>query len=316
MGLGGRSMIKLIRVRKLYKSTEAVKGIDMEIREGEILGLLGPNGAGKSTTISIISTLFPPTEGQVIFEGQDIVKNPKAIRRLLGMVPQEIALYPELSAYENLKFFGKLYGLNGAELESKIDEVLNIIGMSEKAKTPVKTYSGGMKRRVNIGCALLHNPKILIMDEPTVGIDTQSRTYILETVKKLNREGMTIVYTSHYMDEVEYLCDRIYIMDDGHIIAQGTKEELKASMTKENTIIINFEYINNNLVDAIKSMQDVKSLIVEGDTIKVTCEKNSNLLQKTLLIAQDLDCVITSFFVKEPTLEDVFLSKTGRTLRD
>ena len=309
-------MIRLKGVRKSYKKAEAVKGIDMEIKEGEILGLLGPNGAGKSTTISIIATLFPPTEGEVTFEGQDVIKNPQAIRRILGIVPQEIALYPELSAYENLKFFGKVYGLKGKKLEHKIEEVLRIIGMKEKAKSPVKTYSGGMKRRVNIGCALLHDPKLLIMDEPTVGIDPQSRNYILETVKSLNKEGMTIVYTSHYMEEVEYLCDRIYIMDDGLIIANGTKEELKASMTHEDTFIINLETVEDELVEQIKATRGVNSLLVEGQTLTLNCEKNLGLLQKILPIAQNLDCKILSFAVKTPTLEDVFLSKTGKTLRD
>lgn len=309
-------MIKLTGIKKSYRKTEAVKGIDMEIKEGEILGLLGPNGAGKSTTISIIATLFPPTEGELVYGGEDVLKNPKIIRNILGIVPQEIALYPELSAYENLKFFGKVYGIKGKELELKIEEVLEIIGMNGKAKSPVKTYSGGMKRRVNIGCALLHNPKLLIMDEPTVGIDPQSRSYILETVKRLNQEGMTIIYTSHYMEEVEYLCDRIYIMDDGLIIAQGTKEELKASMSKEDTFIITLEIINDKLVDQIKAMKEINSILVEGQSITINCVKSARPLQQILSMAQELDCKITSFSLKTPTLEDVFLSKTGRKLRD
>lgn len=309
-------MIKLVGVKKAYKKIEAVKGINIEVKEGEILGLLGPNGAGKSTTISIIATLFPPTEGEVVYEGKDVVKNPKEIRKILGIVPQEIALYPELSAYENLKFFGKVYGLKGEFLESKIEEILEIIGMNEKAKSPVKTYSGGMKRRVNIGCALLHDPKLLIMDEPTVGIDPQSRSYILETVKRLNKEGMTILYTSHYMEEVEYLCDRIYIMDDGLVITEGTKEELKSGMTEEDTFVINLESISDKLVKEIKELQEVKSLLVENQSITINCKKNCDLLQKVLPIAQEFNCKVTSFSVKTPTLEDVFLSKTGRTLRE
>lgn len=248
-------MIEVKEIKKSFKNVEAVKGISLTIDDGEILGLLGPNGAGKSTTISIISTLFPPSSGQVLYKDKDIIKNPKEFRQILGVVPQEIALYPELTGYENLKFFGKVYGLRGKELEGRIEEVLSIIGLNGRAKDPVKNYSGGMKRRLNIGCALLHKPKFLIMDEPTVGIDPQSRNHILETVKSLRDGGMTIVYTSHYMEEVEYLCDRIYIMDHGEIIASGSKEELK-------------------------------ELIYDDET------------------------------TEPPTLEDVFLKLTGRTIRD
>lgn len=248
-------MIEIREIKKNFNKLEAVKGLSLTIEDGEILGLLGPNGAGKSTTISIISTLLPPTSGDVLYEGKSILKDPRNFRAILGVVPQEIALYPDLTGYENLKFFGKVYGLKGKKLEDQIEKVLQIIGLNGRAKEVVKNYSGGMKRRLNIGCALLHSPRVFIMDEPTVGIDPQSRNHILETVKALREEGMTIIYTSHYMEEVEYLCDRIYIMDHGEIIAAGTKEELKGRIADE-----------------------------EG--------------------------------IENPTLEDVFLKLTGRTLRD
>jgi ABC-2 type transport system ATP-binding protein len=216
----------MLKVENLYKNfgnIAAVDGISFEVKRGEVFGLLGPNGAGKSTTISIISTLLPPTEGEIFFEGESIFKNSKNLRQKLGIVPQDIALYPTLTGYENLRFWGNLYGLKGAELKERINEVADIIGLNERLKDKVKKYSGGMKRRLNIGAALLHKPDLLIMDEPTVGIDPQSRSHILDTVLKLSAQGMTIIYTTHYMEEAEELCSRICIMDEGKIIASGTK---------------------------------------------------------------------------------------------
>ncbi|MDR5658781.1 ABC transporter ATP-binding protein [Serpentinicella sp. ANB-PHB4] len=309
-------MIQLKDVKKSYKKTEAVKGINMEIKQGEILGLLGPNGAGKSTTISIIATLFPPTEGTVTYKEQDAIKNPKLVRKHLGMVPQEIALYPDLSAYDNLKFFGQLQGLKGKLLKERIDEVIEIIGIKEKIDNPIKTYSGGMKRRVNIGCALLNKPELLIMDEPTVGIDPQSRNHILETVKNLNKVGVTIIYTSHYMEEVEYLCDRIYIMDNGKIIAEGTKEALKASITNENTFVISLDKINPNFEKIASRITGVNSIKTEGSKMTVSVAKGTDILKNLIKAAEENGIAITSFSEKVPTLEDVFLSKTGKKLRD
>ena len=199
----------MLKVENLYKNfgnIAAVDGISFEVKRGEVFGLLGPNGAGKSTTISIISTLLPPTEGEIFFEGESIFKNSKNLRQKLGIVPQDIALYPTLTGYENLRFWGNLYGLKGAELKERINEVADIIGLNERLKDKVKKYSGGMKRRLNIGAALLHKPDLLIMDEPTVGIDPQSRSHILDTVLKLSAQGMTIIYTTHYMEEAEELC--------------------------------------------------------------------------------------------------------------
>ena len=221
------ALLKVSHLTKSFGRMTAVDSISFELRAGEILGFLGPNGAGKSTTISMISTLLRPDAGEVWFGSHNVWQDPAPLRAVLGVVPQEIALYPELSGYENLSFFGRVYGLQGDILKERIASVLDIIGLADRASERVETYSGGMKRRINIGAALLHRPQILIMDEPTVGIDPQSRNHILETVKDLNANGMTILYTSHYMEEVEFLCDRIYIMDKGVIIASGTKEEIK-----------------------------------------------------------------------------------------
>lgn len=209
-------MLELVDISKRFKKIEAVKALNMFIEQGEIVGLLGPNGAGKSTAISILSTLIEPTQGDVRFLKKSVIKKPSPLRKAIGVVPQEIALYPQLSAEENLLFFGRIYRLKGSNLKQRVNEILEQIGLTEKRKALVESFSGGMKRRLNIGVAMLHSPKILIMDEPTVGIDPQSRSYILETVKRLNKENqMTVVYTSHYMEEVDYLCDRIYIMDQG-----------------------------------------------------------------------------------------------------
>ncbi|MFO8068831.1 MAG: ATP-binding cassette domain-containing protein, partial [Alkalibacterium sp.] len=232
-------MLETRELTKKFKEHVAVKNVSLDLNEGESVGLLGPNGAGKSTTISMMSTLLPPTSGEVHFKGKDALKNPQELRQVLGVVPQEIALYEELSAYENMKFFGRIYGLKGEKLEQRIEEVLELIGLTERSKDRVETYSGGMKRRINIGVTLLHEPEVLIMDEPTVGIDPQSRNYILDMIRKLNREkNMTILYTSHYMEEVEKLCDRVYIMDHGEIIASGTNQELKDILSSEETIRI------------------------------------------------------------------------------
>lgn len=313
---GAHKVIEVKEIRKNFKKVEAVKGVSLTIDDVEILGLLGPNGAGKSTTISIISTLFPPSSGEVLYEGKDILKNPKGFREILGVVPQDIALYPELTGYENLRFFGKVYGLKGKELEERIQEVLEIIGLNGRVRDLLKNYSGGMKRRVNIGCALLHKPKILIMDEPTVGIDPQSRNHILETVKRLREEGMTIIYTSHYMEEVEYLCDRIYIMDHGEIIATGSKEELKEQISKEETMEVIFETIHDDTIEVLKNIVGVKAVNSNDNRVTLIYEKGINILQLVFEKAQDRQEKIISIQIKTPTLEDVFLKLTGRTLRD
>ncbi len=220
-------------LHKSYKNIKAVDGISFELDRGGLIGLLGPNGAGKSTTISIISTLIKPDSGKVFFNGDDITKNPKSIQTFLGVVPQEIALYNQLTGMDNLKFWASAYNLKRHELLKRIEIVSEIIGIDKRLSSPVYTYSGGMKRRLNIGVALLHNPEIIIMDEPTVGVDPQSRNHILNTVKNLNDSGVSVIYTSHYMDEVETLCKKIHIMDEGKIIASGSQKELIENMPSD-----------------------------------------------------------------------------------
>ncbi|UAC49613.1 ABC transporter ATP-binding protein [Bacillus aquiflavi] len=310
-------MLEVVELTKRFKQFHAVKGVNMFLEKGEIVGLLGPNGAGKSTTISMISSLVQPTTGDVRLNNKSIIKNPEQIRKVLGVVPQEIALYLDLTAQENLEFFGRIYRLSGAELKNKINEVLNQIGLTDRRKDLVKTFSGGMKRRLNIGVALLHDPELIIMDEPTVGIDPQSRNYILETVKQLNKDrDMTVLYTSHYMEEVEFLCDRIYIMDEGSIIASGTKDEIKNILSSENTILIKTERMNDKFISALKKEAVITRVTVQNEAITIIVPKEVNVFRTIIKHAEDTNTVLMSVDVKTPTLEDVFLHLTGRALRD
>lgn len=310
-------MLELIDLSKRYKNQYAVKSMNMYIEKGEIIGLLGPNGAGKSTTISMLSTLIEPTEGDVIFKKKSILKNPSPLRKVTGVVPQEIALYEDFSAEENLTFFGKTYHLSKKVLRKRIDEVLQLIGLEDRRKGIVKTFSGGMKRRLNIGVAMLHEPEVLILDEPTVGIDPQSRYHILNTVKQLNQEqNVTIIYTSHYMEEVEFLCNRIYIMDDGKLIAAGTKEEIKSIMSSEQTCQIELGIMNQSFKEKLHQTQGIREVTSEKDTITIIVSKDIKIFPLITQLAQECEVSLISVQMKSPTLEDVFMHLTGRALRD
>lgn len=311
------TMLELIDVSKRFKQDHAVKNMNMYIEKGEIVGLLGPNGAGKSTTISIMSSLIEPTKGDVRLHNKSVLKNPRALREITGIVPQEIALYQDLTAEENLQFFGKLYRLSGEVLTKKIVEVLEQIGLTDRKKDVVKTFSGGMMRRLNIGVALLHNPEFIIMDEPTVGIDPQSRNYILETVKRLNKElGMTVIYTSHYMEEVEFLCDRIYIMDQGDLIASGTKDEIKQIILSENTIVIQTDELTNEFVQKLQEEPKLNHVVVDDDTVTALVSRETNAFRTIIKHADEANIDLQTIEMKAPTIEDVFLHLTGRALRD
>jgi ABC-2 type transport system ATP-binding protein len=309
-------MLKVENLYKNYGNIRAVDGISFEVKRGEVFGLLGPNGAGKSTTISIISTLVPPTRGEIIFEGESILKNPKNIRQKLGVVPQDIALYPTLSGYENLRFWGNLYGLKGQELKQRINETADIIGLHERLKDKVEKYSGGMKRRLNIGAALLHMPDLLIMDEPTVGIDPQSRSHILDTVFKLNDRGITIIYITHYMEEAENLCSRICIMDEGKIIASGTQQELVELVKEKTQINIKLDSINDSILDSFKNIPGIIDAKIDEDIIILYGENGDILLAQIIAKVSEHKNRIQSIDVKKPNLEAVFLHLTGKALRD
>jgi len=310
-------MLEVIDLRKVFKDNVAVNDVNMYMGRGESVGLVGPNGAGKSTTIAMISTLIRPTSGDVKLNGTSVLVDPAPMRAELGVVPQEVALYPELSAQENLEFFGSLYGLRGKDLAAAVDDALELVGLSDRRKDVIKKYSGGMKRRINIAAALLHNPEFVIMDEPTVGIDPQSRNHILETVRKLNRErGLTVLYTSHYMEEVEQLCDRIYVMDHGKVIASGTNNEIKAILAADNTILLQVESRNAGLETRLAALPAVRQVMQTDDGLKLITSHDNGVLSEVFKAAEAEGAVISSLGVQKPSLEDVFLHLTGRTLRD
>ncbi|WP_317311354.1 ABC transporter ATP-binding protein [Clostridium thermobutyricum] len=308
--------IKIDGLIKRFGDFIAVDNININIKEGEIYGLLGPNGAGKSTTIGIMCGLLKPTNGKIEILGVDVTKSMKNQNKLIGLVPQEIALYGELTAYENLKFFGQLYNLKGRELEESIDRVLDFIGLQDVKKKVANTFSGGMKRRLNIGCALIHSPKIVIMDEPTVGIDPQSRNHILQSVKKLNESGVTVIYTTHYMEEVEFICNKIAIIDKGKVIAEGTKEELKNIVSDTNKLVISVNYIDKLNLNNLKSIKGVRSVEIVDGKLEITSSKEINNLNEILMELSKEDIEILGIEKKEINLETIFLALTGRKLRD
>ncbi len=307
-------MISVSNISKKYDSVQALKDISFNIREGEFFGLLGPNGAGKTTTISIMSTIVEPDSGQVNIAGFDLKKNPRDCKMTIGVVPQEIALYNDLSAYQNLVFWGGLYNVPGPELKTRIDETLKLLGLDERKNDKVKTYSGGMKRRINIASALLHRPKVLFMDEPTVGIDPQSRNLIFEVVEKLHKQGMTIVYTTHYMEEAERFCDRIAIIDKGQIIASGTLGELKSSSNIKEVIVISFENLTDELFQKISSGWPAVKRI--ENTIHFTSSDVKKDLSVIILKCNEAGLSISHIEIQRVNLETVFLNLTGKQLRD
>jgi linearmycin/streptolysin S transport system ATP-binding protein len=307
-------MINVSNLRKTFDTIEALKGISFNIQQGECYGLLGPNGAGKTTTISIMSTLLEPNEGKVSIAGYDLKKNPLECKKNIGVVTQEIALYNELSAYDNLQFWGGLYNVPKLELKARIDELLNLFGLLERKNDKVKTYSGGMKRRINIASALLHKPNVLFMDEPTVGIDPQSRNLIFEVVEKLHKEGMTIIYTTHYMEEAERLCNRIGIIDDGIIVAQGTLDELKTSGSMKETVVISFTNLTEKRFTKISN--DWNDHQRFDDTIHFFSKNIQGDLSKIILKCNGVRLDILHIDIRKITLETIFLSLTGKHLRD
>lgn len=310
-------MLETVKLSKSYKGKKAVDEVNLYLDEGESVGLLGPNGAGKSTTISMISTLLKPTSGDVRYKRVSTVSDPSELRKVLGVVPQEIALYEELSAYENLRFFGKVYSVERRLLEKRIQAVLEMVGLQDRQKDIVKTFSGGMKRRVNIAAALLHEPKILILDEPTVGIDPQSRNHILDMVRQLNAQAKTtVLYTSHYMEEVEQLCKRVYIMDHGKVIAEGSKAELLSILSSEDKIKVQLSRPSTEFIEAIKTIEGVRHVEKETEEIRLITKKGSPILSQLVREAEKLGTELVNYQVETPSLEDVFLHLTGRTLRD
>jgi len=332
-----QAILAVRELRKRYGDHEVVKGISFSVQEGEVFGLLGPNGAGKTQTISMLTGVVEPTSGTAEIGGYDLRRQAQQVKRINGLVPQDLALYPTLSARANLSFFGRIYGLRGKDLAERVEDVLRIVSLTERADQAVDKYSGGMKRRVNIAAGLVHQPRLLFLDEPTVGVDPQSRNHIFESVKRLNRErGMSIVYTSHYMEEVELLCNRVAIVDNGEIIALDTVQNLIA-MLGGGVIQVGVRQIDDALLAQIASLPAVKQASLApkpvapppadgepADTkpaptypvVKVEAERSQEALINLIGFFNQRNIPIVSLEILEPNLENVFLHLTGKKLRE
>lgn len=310
------NIVEVKNLSKKYNSNLAVDNISFDVKEGEIFGLLGPNGAGKSTTISMLACLLEPTSGDAFIDEKSIKKDPMDVKKVIGLIPQDIALYPTLSAKENLHFWGKMYGLSGSLIKKRSNEILEIVGLSERAKDRIDSYSGGMKRRINIAAGLIHRPKLIMLDEPTVGIDPQTRINILETVINLNKMGITIIYTSHYMEEVEILCNRIAIMDEGKIIAMGTKDELRLLVGGKDIIRIDATDIHPRTSETLNMIDDVDKIKIIENQIEILSDYGRRVLSSVISKLNELDVKINSVKVQEPDLESVFIHLTGKSLRE
>lgn len=312
-------MENIMTVRKLtksFKDNKVLNAIDFDVKTGEILCILGPNGAGKSTTINILTAALSSDQGVIEFKGKPIERQLKEYKGSIGVVPQDLSLYEELSAESNLRFFASLYGLKGKRLSSAVEQALIFAGLESRKADKVKTFSGGMKRRLNIACAIAHKPSLVIMDEPTVGIDPQSRNHILKSILKLRQEGITVIYTTHYMEEVETISSRIIIMDHGTIIASGTKESLKEDIQNEKRYLIETENLIVTAADDIFGIEGIKKVLIKENHMEITSLKNIENLDRIISELSDRGDRITSITTEAASLETVFLKLTGRKLRD
>lgn len=307
-------ILEIKKISKEYGDMIAVNDIDLQVNKGEIFGILGPNGAGKSTLIGMICGLIKRTSGEIIYEEKET--KTRKFKENIGIVPQDFALYWDLTAEENIEFFCSLYGFRGADLKRRVNKVLDFVGLTDVRKKRASEFSGGMKRRLNIGCAIAHSPKLIIMDEPTVGIDPQSRNHILKSVLKLRDEGATVIYTSHYMQEVDDICDRIAIVDKGNVIAEGTSEELKNLIGDKRVFNITVKEKIDNFEDKLLEITGVEKVAYSENQYKISTIKNANLLTKIIETTLSLGGKIVNIENSEPTLENVFLALTGKKLRD
>jgi ABC-2 type transport system ATP-binding protein len=303
-------------LRKRYGERTAVDGVSFHIGRGETYGLLGPNGAGKTTSISMICGLLERDGGEVTVAGQAMDISAVEAKSAIGYVPQDLAIYPDLSARENLRFFGKLQRLSGTQLAERVDAVLELTGLTERADDRTDDYSGGMKRRLNIGIGLLHEPRLLVLDEPTVGVDPQSRNAILEAVEGLREGGMSILYTTHYMEEAERLCDRIGIIDEGHILAEGTRRELISLVGELDRVTLAATGSLAAAAAALKVIEGVNEVMASDGNLEITATGARTLLADIIRVAAEAGASVTSVEVTEPDLEAVFLHLTGKALRD
>lgn len=309
-------VLEIDNVFKNYGAIKAVRGVSFDLEAGEIYGLLGPNGAGKSTLINMICGLLNISQGEIRLFGERVGRSNAKIKSKLGLVPQDIAVYNNLTAADNIKFFCGLHGYRGKDLKERSEKALAYVGLLDKADTLPVTFSGGMKRRLNIACAIAHTPKLIILDEPTVGIDPQSRNHILESIKKLNEKGATIIYTSHYMEEVEAICTRVGVIDHGKLIAMGTKEELKDAVSNINRIIVTLEEQTAVDIKGLKEIAGIVQTYYEEGVITIEAEQAANNFGQIILYLTEKKLRIKNIEQKKPSLETVFMALTGRTLRD
>lgn len=310
------SFVHVRDVVKRYGTHLSVDHLNLSIEAGEIFGLLGPNGAGKSTTIKLMAGLLGMDRGEITIDGYSVSAQPLEVKRRIGLVPQELAIYESCTAVENVTFFARLFGLRGSLLTERVQEALEFVGLSDRAKEKPKTFSGGMKRRLNTACAIMHRPKLIIMDEPTVGIDPQSRNHILESVKKLNAMGSTIIYTSHYVEEVEAISTRVGIMERGRLIVTGSKEELREKLGREEKLVVKVNQIPNAALDELKRHPRIADVRALDNELELVLQPSQMVLQDILFILAKHQVHIYSLVREEPNLESLFLSLTGQSLRD
>ncbi len=310
------ALVEVNNLSKIYGDVQAVDGVSFEIQQGEIFGLLGPNGAGKTTTINVLCTYTEPTAGEVTIAGHSVTAEPEAVKRAIGVVPQDIALYPDLNGVENLRFFGRMYDVPKARLEQRIGELLELVGLAEHARRRVEHYSGGMKRRLNLAVGLLSEPRFLMLDEPTVGVDPQSRNAIFENIQALNRQGLTILYTTHYMEEAELLCDRVAIMDEGQIIALDTPQNLINTLGMGIIHIGVKDDLHEEMLARLRALPQVKAVALRDDTLAFETVDAQQALLEIIGLFNETDTVMTSLEILEPNLESVFIQLTGKQLRD
>ncbi|MBN2170659.1 MAG: ABC transporter ATP-binding protein [Candidatus Krumholzibacteriota bacterium] len=309
-------MIQVEGLRKQYGDFQAVKGISFTAEPGAIFGLLGPNGAGKSTTIGCISGLLEPSAGRVTVMGHDVVGDGPASRRELGIVPQEIAVYEDLSARENLAYWGAAYGLRGAALRARVDAILEQVGLSDRAKGAVKKFSGGMKRRLNFGCGIVHEPRVLLLDEPTVGVDPQSRVHLLDHVRALAASGACVLYTTHYLEEAEVLCDRLAIVDEGVIIAMGTLAELRAQLGEKDLLRLGGRFDGEAALGALAALPGLEIVQADAETLTLAVAGATGRLPEIFRVLEGAGCEVRETTLRQPSLESLFIKLTGKELRE
>jgi len=313
-------IVNISNLKKAFNDVKAVDGVSVTVEAGEVHGILGPNGAGKSTTINCLTGLLPYDEGSITFEdGQTISK----WKRNIGFVPQDLAIYPDLSAEENVRFFCSLYGFKGMELRKKVEEALDFVGLLEVKRKKASEFSGGMKRRLNLACGIVHSPKLIIMDEPTVGIDPQSRNRILENVRALNEKGATIIYTTHYMPEVEEICNKITVIDHGKVVADGTKSEITQKLGRDREIDVEFSRTDTGIKEFEKRIGAINGVHRTGSTeeddkciCRIFYSDDISIIEDVIRISSETGMIISNIRNLEPSLEEIFLTLTGKELRD